>query len=89
MNYRCFQKIDGLYLCVMFQMVLNFNKLLPCLVFIQAMGDPRFATISQIIQEVVHDDTHYQKGTLNMRTQKCFAIKPRINGKEESFRQEL
>ena len=29
---------------------------------------------------MVHDDTHYQKGTLNMRTQKCFAIKPKING---------
>ena len=27
------------------------------------------------IGEVIHDDTRYQKGTLNMRTQKCFAVK--------------
>ena len=27
------------------------------------------------IKAVIHDDTRYQKGTLNMRTQKCFAIK--------------
>ena len=27
------------------------------------------------IQEVIHDDTRYQKGALNMRTQKCFAVK--------------
>ena len=24
---------------------------------------------------MIHDDTRYQKGTLNMRTQKCFAVK--------------
>ena len=30
--------------------------------------------------QVVHDDTRYSKGTLNTRTQKCFAVKPGING---------
>ena len=27
------------------------------------------------IQEIIHEDTHYQKGALNMRAQKCFAVK--------------
>ena len=27
------------------------------------------------VQKVIHDDTRYQKGTMNMRTQKCFAVK--------------
>ena len=31
--------------------------------------------IIEKIGQVIHDDTRYQKGTLNMRTQKCFAVK--------------
>jgi len=27
------------------------------------------------IREVIHDDTRYHKGTLGLRTQKCFAVK--------------
>ena len=30
---------------------------------------------------MIHDDTRYQKGTLNMRTQKCFAVKVYIINK--------
>ena len=30
---------------------------------------------------MIHDDTRYQKGTLNMRTQKCFAVKVHIVNK--------
>ena len=41
----------------------------------QTLGDPRFKVIIEKIGEVIHDDTRYQKGTLNMRTQKCFAVK--------------
>lgn len=41
----------------------------------QSLNDSRFATIMEKIQTVIHDDTRYQKGTLNMRTQKCFAVK--------------
>jgi len=41
----------------------------------QSLNDNRFATIMEKIQTVIHDDTRYQKGTLNMRTQKCFAVK--------------
>ncbi|CAH3182501.1 unnamed protein product, partial [Porites evermanni] len=40
-----------------------------------SLNDNRFATIMEKIQTVIHDDTRYQKGTLNMRTQKCFAVK--------------
>lgn len=44
----------------------------------QSLNDSRFATIMERIQNVIHDDTRYQKGTLNMRTQKCFAVKVRV-----------
>jgi hypothetical protein len=43
--------------------------------FFQTLSDPRFKKIMEEIQKVIHDDTRYQKGTMNMRTQKCFAIK--------------
>jgi hypothetical protein len=42
---------------------------------LQVLSDARLKVIAQIIGEVIHDDTRYAKGTLNMRTQKCFAIK--------------
>ncbi|XP_022793789.1 mutS protein homolog 4-like [Stylophora pistillata] len=48
--------------------------------YYESLNESRFATIIQSIQTVIHDDTRYQKGTLNMRTQKCFAVKPHING---------
>lgn len=48
--------------------------------YYESLNDNRFATIMEKIQTVIHDDTRYQKGTLNMRTQKCFAVKPHING---------
>lgn len=43
--------------------------------YYESLNDSRFATIMEKIQTVIHDDTRYQKGTLNMRTQKCFAVK--------------
>ncbi|KAL9955943.1 hypothetical protein ACROYT_G037348 [Oculina patagonica] len=43
--------------------------------YYESLNDSRFATIMERIQTVIHDDTRYQKGTLNMRTQKCFAVK--------------
>ncbi|XP_028395701.1 mutS protein homolog 4-like [Dendronephthya gigantea] len=48
--------------------------------YYQTLSEPRFKKIMAEIQKVIHDDTRYQKGTMNMRTQKCFAIKPHING---------
>ena len=44
------------------------------------LGDVRFETMLSRIREVIHDDTHYQKGTLNMRAQKCFAVKVGAGG---------
>ncbi|XP_072025616.1 mutS protein homolog 4-like [Amphiura filiformis] len=54
------------------------NKLLQA--YLKSLDDPGFNAILHKIYAVIHDDTHYQKGTLNMRTQKCFAVKPQING---------
>ena len=45
-----------------------------------SLQDDRFEIIKKKIQAVIHDDTRHQKGSLNMRTQKCFAVKPNING---------
>ena len=45
----------------------------------QVLDDPRFDIILSKISAVVHDDTHYQKGALNIRTQKCFCLKSGIN----------
>ena len=49
----------------------------------QVLDDPRFGIILSKINSVVHDDTHYQKGALNIRTQKCFCIKSGINGNQK------
>ena len=46
----------------------------------KVLDDPRFGLVMEKINGVIHSDTHYQKGALNMRTQKCFAVKPNING---------
>ena len=43
--------------------------------FSQMLGDPRFQSMLEKIANVIHDDSHYQKGALNMRAQKCFAVK--------------
>ncbi|KAK2193937.1 hypothetical protein NP493_4g02025 [Ridgeia piscesae] len=44
------------------------------------LEDPRFNVIMEKIHCVINEDTVFQKGLLNMRTQKCFAVKPHING---------
>ncbi|XP_014681092.1 PREDICTED: mutS protein homolog 4-like [Priapulus caudatus] len=48
--------------------------------YYNSLSDPRFEQILQKIRAVIHDDTRLQKGALNMRTQKCFAVRPNING---------
>ncbi|KAJ8319978.1 hypothetical protein KUTeg_001565 [Tegillarca granosa] len=40
-----------------------------------SLDDPRYNLMMTKISSVIHDDTRYQKGTLNMRTQKCFAVR--------------
>lgn len=39
----------------------------------------RFDIILKQIHTVINDDTTYLKGSLNMRTQKCYAVRPNIN----------
>lgn len=50
------------------------------LCIIQTLEDGRFTAMLQKICSVIHDDTHYDKGALNMRTQRCFAIRSGMNG---------
>ncbi|XP_054653658.1 mutS protein homolog 4 [Dunckerocampus dactyliophorus] len=44
-----------------------------------SLEDNRFDMILKQILTVVNDDTTYLKGSLNMRTQKCYAVRPNIN----------
>lgn len=39
----------------------------------------RFDVILEQIKTVINDDTTYLKGSLHMRTQKCYAVRPNIN----------
>lgn len=39
----------------------------------------RFDILLEQIKTVINDDTTYLKGSLNMRTQKCYAVRPNIN----------
>ncbi|KAK5614459.1 MutS protein msh4 [Crenichthys baileyi] len=43
------------------------------------LEDNRFDVILEQIKTVVNYDTSYLKGSLNMRTQKCYAVRPNIN----------
>ncbi|KAF7201854.1 mutS protein homolog 4 [Nothobranchius furzeri] len=44
-----------------------------------ALEDNRFDVILEQIKTVINDNTTYLKGSLNMRTQKCYAVRPNIN----------
>ncbi|KAM4642188.1 mutS protein homolog 4 [Discoglossus pictus] len=44
-----------------------------------SLEDNRFDLILEKIRTVINDDTRYTRGCLNMRTQKCYAVKPNIN----------
>uniref|UniRef100_A0A8C4ZM56 MutS homolog 4 n=1 Tax=Gadus morhua TaxID=8049 RepID=A0A8C4ZM56_GADMO len=44
-----------------------------------SLEDNRFDTILEQIKTVINDDTTYMKGSLSMRTQKCYAVRPNIN----------
>ncbi|KAL5005729.1 hypothetical protein ScPMuIL_016887 [Solemya velum] len=43
--------------------------------YYRSLEDPRFCLIMSKISSVINEDTRYKKGALNMRTQKCFAVK--------------
>ncbi|XP_078529538.1 mutS protein homolog 4 [Lissotriton helveticus] len=44
-----------------------------------SLEDNRFKIILEKIKTVINEDTRYVKGCLNMRTQKCYAVKPNVN----------
>ncbi|XP_071353932.1 mutS protein homolog 4 isoform X3 [Trachinotus anak] len=44
-----------------------------------SLEDTRFDLILEQIKTVINDDTTYLKGSLNMRTQKCYAVRPNVN----------
>uniref|UniRef100_A0A8C0KT13 MutS homolog 4 n=1 Tax=Canis lupus dingo TaxID=286419 RepID=A0A8C0KT13_CANLU len=44
-----------------------------------SLEDKRFGIILEKIKTVINDDTRYMKGCLNMRTQKCYAVRSNIN----------
>ncbi|KAI4879092.1 hypothetical protein NFI96_014431 [Prochilodus magdalenae] len=43
------------------------------------LEDSRFNSILTEIKTVINDDATYLKGSLSMRTQKCFAVRPNVN----------
>ncbi|XP_066526456.1 mutS protein homolog 4 isoform X2 [Hoplias malabaricus] len=43
------------------------------------LEDGRFNSILEQIKTVINDDTTCLKGSLNMRTQKCYAVRPNVN----------
>ncbi|KAL2099444.1 hypothetical protein ACEWY4_005924 [Coilia grayii] len=43
------------------------------------LEDSRFELILEQIKMVISDDINYISGSLNMRTQKCYAVRPNIN----------
>ncbi|XP_069798495.1 mutS protein homolog 4 [Narcine bancroftii] len=47
--------------------------------YCSSLGDSRFSLILEEIKTVINDETRYIKGRLNMRTQKCYAVRPNIN----------
>ncbi|XP_053729471.1 mutS protein homolog 4 isoform X2 [Synchiropus splendidus] len=44
-----------------------------------SLNDHRFDLILKQIHTVISDNTSYVRGVLDMRTQKCFAVRPNIN----------
>lgn len=54
----------------------TFYRLNPLYLFVCTL---RFDMILKQIKTVINDDATYLKGSLNMRTQKCYAVRPNIN----------
>ncbi|XP_064185202.1 mutS protein homolog 4 [Anguilla rostrata] len=47
--------------------------------YYSSLEDKRFDSILEQIKTVINDDVAYMKGSLSMRTQKCYAVRPNIN----------
>lgn len=55
--------------------IMNYNYFTYCLLY----SFFRFGIILEKIKTVINDDARYMKGCLNMRTQKCYAVRSNIN----------
>lgn len=47
--------------------------------YIEQLQDSEFKTIKNMIDKVINGETKFVKGSANMKLEKCFAIKDRIN----------
>ncbi|XP_059143835.1 mutS protein homolog 4-like, partial [Physella acuta] len=54
------------------------NQLLQ--IYCKALTDARYDIILDKLKSVIREETHLQKGLLQQRTEKCFAVRPQING---------
>ncbi|ETE68609.1 MutS protein-like 4, partial [Ophiophagus hannah] len=69
-----------LYILILFKQEALKSYKTPLLkAYYSSLEDSRFGIILEKIKTVINDDTRYTKGCLNMRTQKCYAVKPNIN----------
>ncbi|XP_055883889.1 mutS protein homolog 4-like [Biomphalaria glabrata] len=48
-------------------------------IYCKNLEDPRYDMILTKIKEVISDETHYEKNTLQQKIQKCFAVKKNID----------
>lgn len=49
-------------------------------VYRACLSDPRLGQMRAKLDEYIQPETHYSKKILDMRTQKCFAVKTGMNG---------
>ncbi|KAF4084026.1 hypothetical protein AMELA_G00124150 [Ameiurus melas] len=61
------------------KMVLKDAKTALLKAYYTSLEDSRFNSILDEIKTVINSDTNYMKGSLNMRTQKCYAVRPNVN----------
>ncbi|XP_039522600.1 mutS protein homolog 4 isoform X2 [Pimephales promelas] len=47
--------------------------------YFTSLEDSRFNGILDQIKSLINDDTSYMKGSLTMRTQKCYAVRPNVS----------
>ncbi|RXN11341.1 mutS -like protein [Labeo rohita] len=47
--------------------------------YYNSLEDSRFNSILDQIKSLINDDTSYTKGSLTMRTQKCYAVRPNVS----------
>ena len=80
-TYLYFNSYDFNYILILLNCMYYFSYLCDLLInkhYFKSLQDERFGQIKSKIDEIIHEDTYFQKGALNMRTQKCFAVRTKI-----------